>query len=109
MVLTDAALAGKGNVELVIEARGVVTPSQPTQRVRVRVNGADVGELLLERNITSTSLQVPAEALKSSLLQIELVPQTPVSPATTGTSSDQRLLGIGLKSFQLREVARRAD
>jgi hypothetical protein len=71
--------------------------------VRVRVNGANAGELLLGWDITSTSLQVPAEALKSSLLQIELVPETPMAPATIGTSSDKRLLGVGLKSLQLRD------
>jgi hypothetical protein len=104
VVLTDVALAGKRDVELVIEARGFVTPSQPTQRVRVRVNTADVGELWLGWDITLTSLPVPAEALKSSLLQIDLVPESPISPVTTGTSSDQRLLGIGLKSLQFREL-----
>jgi hypothetical protein len=101
--LTDTALAGKENVALVIEARGFVTHGQPTQRVRVRVNGVDAGELLLGSDITSRSLQVPAAALKLSLFQIELVPETPMSPATTGTSSDQRLLGVGLKSLQIKE------
>jgi LPS sulfotransferase NodH len=105
VVLADAALASKGNVQLVIEARGFVTLSQPTQRVQVRVNGADVGELWLGWDIRSGSLQVPAEALTSSLLQIDLVPQTPISPEKTGTSSDKRLLGVGLKSLQLRELA----
>jgi hypothetical protein len=104
VVLADAALAGKPNVELAIEARGFVTQSQPKQRVSVRVNGVDAGELSLRWDITSTSLQVPAQALQSSLLQIELVPETPISPATTGASSDQRLLGIGLKSLQLRDI-----
>jgi hypothetical protein len=109
VLLTDVALAGKGNVELVIEARGFVYQGQPKQRVRVRVNGADAGELLRGWDITSTSLQVPAEALKSSLLQIELVPETPMSPATSGISFDKRLLGIGLKSLQLREVKQRRE
>jgi hypothetical protein len=103
VLLADAALAGKQNVELVIEARGFVSQSQPKQRVRVRVNGADAGELLLDWDITSTSLQVPTEAMRSSVLQIELVPETPMSPATIGTSSDKRLLGVGLKSLQLRD------
>jgi hypothetical protein len=88
---------------LAIEARGFVKQGQTNQRVHVRVNGDDAGELLLGWHITSTSLAIPAEALKSSLLQIELVPETPTSPATTGASSDQRLLGIGLKSLQLRD------
>jgi hypothetical protein len=34
----------------------------------------------------------------------ELVPETPISPATAGTSPDKRLLGIGLKSLQLKGV-----
>jgi hypothetical protein len=104
MQLTDTVLAGKSSAELVIEARGFVTQSQPTQRVRVRVNGADAGELLLGWDITSTTLQVPAEALKSSPLKIEMVPENPISPTTTGTSSDKRLLGVGLKSLQLSEL-----
>jgi hypothetical protein len=103
VALADAALAGKANVELVIEARGFVKQGQTNQRVHVRVNGVDAGELLLGSDIRSTSLEIPAEALKSALLQIELVPETPISPATTGVSSDQRLLGIGLKSLQVRD------
>jgi hypothetical protein len=69
----------------------------------VRVNGVDAGELWLGWHITSTLLPVPAGALKSSLLKIELVPETPISTATIGTSSDKRLLGVGLKFLQLRD------
>src|SRR5262249_38138201 len=92
------------NVQLLIEARGFVKEGQTKQRVHVRLNGINAGELLLGRDISSTSLEIPAEALKSALLQIELVPETPISPATTGASPAQRLLGIGLKSLQLREL-----
>jgi hypothetical protein len=60
VVLTDAALANRAKLELVIEARGFVGQNQPKQRVRVLVNGADAGELLLSWEITSTSLQLPA-------------------------------------------------
>jgi hypothetical protein len=84
-------------VEPQIEARGFVKRGQTNQRVHVRVNGVDAGELLLGWDIASTSLAIPAEALKSSFLQIEPVPETPISPARAGISSNQRLLGIGLK------------
>ena len=104
VLLTDVALAGKGEVKLVIEARGFVNPSQPKQRVRVGVNGADAGELLLGGDITSTSLPVPTEALKSSFLRIELVPENSRSSALIGAPSDKCLLRVGLKSLSLKTL-----
>jgi hypothetical protein len=70
--------------------------------VGVRVNGVDAGKLLLGEDTTSTSLQVPAEAMKSSFLRIELVPANPIATATTGISSDKRLLGVGLESIHVK-------
>jgi hypothetical protein len=67
------------------------------------MNEIDVGALLLGSDISSTSMEVPAESMKTSLLQIELVPENPISPASIGNSPDKRLLGIGLKSMQLKE------
>jgi hypothetical protein len=104
LAMNDTRVQHRSSAELVIGARAFVTRKQDKQLVHVRINERDAGALTLSWNMTSTVLQLPAAALEASALKIELIPDNPLSPASLGLSSDRRLLGIGLRSIELREA-----
>jgi hypothetical protein len=111
VVVKGASTAVHENMELVIRARGFVAQRKDRHRVHVRINDREAGVLALGWDIGSTRLAVPSEALQSNVWKIDLVPDSPLSPALLGRSSDRRRLGIGLASLQLRDVEtpRRTD
>jgi len=77
----------------------------PRQRVDIMVNGrkalAWVGEQESKQRLETT---IPANWVDSSEMNIRLVLPDAASPAELGTGGDQRLLGIALIGFQLRQL-----
>jgi hypothetical protein len=104
VVVKGVSTAVHENMQLVINARGFVVQRKDRQMVHVRINDQEAGVLALGWDIGSTRLAVPSEALPSHVWKIELVPDSPLSPAVLGRSSDRRRLGIGLASLELRDV-----
>lgn len=72
--------------------------------VVVSVNGGYVGTLVLTRAEQEIALPIPAGATRTGLLQIAFDLAAAVSPNSLGMSADPRLLGIGLRAFELDEV-----
>jgi len=95
---TDLHLA----VDLIPHVNGEALPSQ---RVEILVNGRKaltwVGEEQSKQRLEAT---LPAEWVDSSQLHIRFVLPDAASPAELGTGGDQRLLGIALIGFQLRQL-----
>jgi hypothetical protein len=104
VVLFDPSAPTAGTMQVVIEARGFAPGPEATQHVHVRLNGVALGSLALNWDIVSSTLEIPHERLRSPLLTFEFVPERPMSPAHVNGSSDDRLLGIGLKSLELRPL-----
>lgn len=80
--------------------------SHQSLRVTPRVNGKEQPAVDVNPgSIPGTlEIQVPAQALAESggVVDLDLLLDSPVSPASVGLSTDGRALGLGLKTIELR-------
>jgi arabinofuranosyltransferase len=89
---------------LTILARPFVTPAHPAVEVSVEVNGTPVGHLgfALGQPDGPQAVFMPRAVLERRMPpEIRLTIADPVSPLALGISSDDRLLGLGLRRLRL--------
>lgn len=95
------------DLQLWLDAQALIAPAQPTQSVRILVNGVYAGTMAFSMadNRRRRSIRVPAEALAGGgqqhlLVQLEI--DSPARPADLGMNNeDKRELGIGLFNLTL--------
>jgi len=93
---------------LTVMATPFVTPAHPSVEASLQVNDVAVGHLIFALGLPDRphSVFVPRAALERNMPpEIRLVITDPASPLTLGMSSDERLLGLGLRRMQLAEGA----
>jgi phosphoglycerol transferase len=81
---------------LVIEAKSFV--AEPNQRLRITI-----GSFVFEPKLTSdfSKITIPVNLDQEVVDKIVLTPQKTVSPSALGLGSDNRELGVGLRSLQI--------
>jgi hypothetical protein len=93
----------KSDLELVMEGLGNIT-EQHHQRVLVDVNGHHVGETTLSPASPSLPVFViPREAVaEASIIKVVLRMPDAIAPAALGIHTDERALGLGLRSVTIK-------
>lgn len=92
-----------GDVRLQFTVRPLLAPGRlERQRVVVRVNGQDLGEMeLTEARFSTQSVDIPAEMAATGLLSVRFVLPDAVSPAELGTGEDERVLALAFMTVRL--------
>ena len=87
--------------KMVIDARAFLAPLHTQQEVEVWGNGSMLGKATLEK-IDSNQIEVtlPDQVMVNPIFNLEFRSINSVSPKNMGIGTDERLLGIGLKSIQ---------
>ena len=99
--------APEGEVELYCWAEGLVGPGVEEQVVRIEANGIalDPWRFTLAQPSGPVRTPLPPSVwTRDRQLRIVLRPERPTSPRTEGWSSDDRQLGVALRTMQLRLI-----
>jgi hypothetical protein len=92
--------------QLVINGTAFVSQQHPTQTIVVEVNGTDVATWTFDSTepAGTREAEIPKGLTKNGSLHIVLKAPGSVSPAQIGQSTDDRVLGLGVKTLTLRAV-----
>lgn len=96
-----ASLRGQA-LDLVILTNLFVADRKPAQTIDFRINGIDVGAWRFSAPSSTLTMQIPSELAAAESLTIELKSQDAIAPSSIGFNGDNRVLGLGLVSVQLR-------
>ena len=89
---------------LLIEARPLISPTHPTQKLSFSINGVPAGNITLSSNELGTfQIAIPREAMdaciRNKLLTLEFRFPNAASPKEMGINGDLRPLALGLVSI----------
>ena len=86
---------------MVINAKAFLAPKHLQQEIEVWGNGSLLGKVTLKKfDGNQIELTLPDQVMANPILNLEFRSINAVSPKDMGLSTDERLLGIGLRSFQ---------
>jgi len=106
-IMLQIADKPKGNLQLTFEGHAFVVKKHPVQRVEVFVNNhlLETVEYRSSANIVQTiEIPVAVAGENQGRLLIQFRMQNPAAPAQLGLGNDNRQLGLGLVSLQLKRV-----
>ena len=87
--------------KMVIDARAFLAPLHLQQEIEVWGNGSLLGKAALKKSDgNQIELTLPDQETVNPILNLEFRSINSVSPKNMGIGTDERLLGIGLKSIQ---------
>lgn len=89
-------------LEVVLTANAFLTASKSSFTADISINDKPAGSISFPATPQPLVVPVPADADLSGGLKIVFTPRDAVSPASTGHNADIRVLGIGLKSLEIR-------
>jgi hypothetical protein len=95
-----------GALTLNAAVRAFVNSAHPSQVVKVFANDTEIAvwTFAQDQPVGQRAAVIPAEIAASGELKIVFLALDPVAPAEVSTSADARVLGIGIKSLELKHA-----
>lgn len=97
-----------GPYKLVVSGLTFVNETHPSQIVNVNVNGTQIVTWKFKKGdtLSEKSAEIPAALIKGGTMHISFTTPGAVSPKQIGASADTRILGFGIETINVRQVAR---